>query len=319
MFATVRYLQIITCPFDEIIMTVPSYVCDRSEERRVLNWQKDVAKSTRRQTSLERANTTRIVVNHVTTPTVVVSRAAPRPKKETEINAQAIVGTILGAGAGAAVAYAMVKGEQDDRRAQESRRVDYPVKKIKGTTLVVRAPLVDVGNYQSQYISPYDNDRSQSHHRTPRPRVETLTSSAHSGQKTSTTMLRSVPHWGEIHPGHTIVQTKNGTKVLSGAAKIQSPESRLPSQSKSEMSALSAVDLSLPQGRHSTQSNQNDTIVPNDSISQVSTNRPRDKERLSYKQHSGSSKSGSNHRRCGVYSHSSAYRPDRSRANYSRR
>ena len=86
-----------------------------SENDRVLAWTKDVAKSTAIEAphSMSQAATTeahyvereppRVIVNQiVTTPAVVVTRES-RPKDE--ISTKAVIGTLLGATAGAVVAY----------------------------------------------------------------------------------------------------------------------------------------------------------------------------------------------------------------------
>lgn len=88
-----------------------------SEKDRVLAWTKDVAASTAseapkptsfaphpeaRRVDKEPA---RVVVNQfLTTPAVVVTRVKPEPPKD-DISTKAIIGTILGATAGAVVAY----------------------------------------------------------------------------------------------------------------------------------------------------------------------------------------------------------------------
>ena len=300
-------------------MTAPSYALSRLEENRVLNWQKDVARSTASRAPPEPPSTTRVVVNHITTPTVVVSRAAPRPKEEAEISTRAIIGTILGAGAGAAVAYAMVKGEHEDRQAREPSPVTYPVKRVTETAVVVRPPLADVRNYQSQRTSIYDMDRPRYNRSISGPRVETVVSSARSQREPQTEVLRSVPPYVGSHTGQTIVRSKNGTKVLAGSADCQSSYASSPS--KREKYPSSAADVPLPQGRVSTLINRRDTVVPNDSISQVSTNRPRDRERSSHHHHHHhqSSKSGSGHRRHPSYTSSRTARPDRSRVDSTRR
>lgn len=290
-------------------MTAPSYVHNRSEEGRVLNWQKEVAKSTARRPSLERLSATRVIVNHITKPTVIVSHAPTRPKEETEINTRAIIGTILGASAGAAVAYAMVRGEQEDRLAQEGSRMEYSVKRVKESAVVVRPALADVQTYKSQHNSTYDMDDPQSYRSISRTRLPSLVSSARSEKQPQTAMLRSVPPHGGSHTGHTIIQTKNGTKVLSGTSHTRT--SHTPPRSKTGKHPASAVNVPLPQSHSSTQITRHGSIVPDDSISQVSTNRPRDKARSSSDNPHGSSKSGSSHRRHAAYASGSTARPDR--------
>lgn len=89
-----------------------------SEKDRVLAWTKDVAASTadeapesttqasHPETRHVKREPPRVVVNQiVTTPAVVVTRVRPEPAPKDEISSKAIIGTLLGATAGAAVAY----------------------------------------------------------------------------------------------------------------------------------------------------------------------------------------------------------------------
>ena len=145
-------------------MTASRSIRRRSEESRVLDWQKDVARSTATRARPDPPSTTQIIINNITTPDVVVSRPAPQSKQETEISTRAIIGTILGASAGAAVAYAMTKGEYENRQAKESSQKTYPVKRVTETAVVMRPPLTDVRNYQPQRTSTHSGDRPRSHH-----------------------------------------------------------------------------------------------------------------------------------------------------------
>ena len=89
-----------------------------SDNDRVLAWTKDVAKSTAGQVPhptsqapqsesphVER-EPPRVIVNQIiTTPAVVVTRARSVPPPKDEISTKAVIGTVLGATAGAVVAY----------------------------------------------------------------------------------------------------------------------------------------------------------------------------------------------------------------------
>jgi len=84
-----------------------------TEGSRVLTWQRDVARSCADGRSVVRAAGT--LASRVPAPTVVVSSPAPPPVVATgtpgDAGAKAIIGTLLGAAAGAAVAYAITKSE----------------------------------------------------------------------------------------------------------------------------------------------------------------------------------------------------------------
>ena len=91
-----------------------------SENDRVLAWTKDVADSTANEASKSTSQAPypearhvereppRVVINQViTTPAVVISRVRPQstPRAKDEISTKAVIGTVLGATAGAVVAY----------------------------------------------------------------------------------------------------------------------------------------------------------------------------------------------------------------------
>ena len=96
-----------------------------SEEHRVLKWQKAVAKSTVESDTKSEKSAARIIINNITTPTRKVSYSQPEPSSSGEMSAKALVGMLLGAAAGAAVAYAMTKAEEESQKVSASGQVLY--------------------------------------------------------------------------------------------------------------------------------------------------------------------------------------------------
>ena len=96
-----------------------------ADDKRVLAWQKDVAKSTVGLGSEVTKNTSRVIINNVTAPTVTVSRSTAQIKDDGDISAKAIIGTLLGAAAGAAVAYAMTKGDAENLQPPITQTITY--------------------------------------------------------------------------------------------------------------------------------------------------------------------------------------------------
>lgn len=92
-------------------------VAGKIDDPRVLSWQKDVAKST--------AGPARITVNTITRPTMVISQPSLETKSSKEMSSKAIIGTLLGAAAGAVVAYAMTKAEDEGSKAAEPKIITY--------------------------------------------------------------------------------------------------------------------------------------------------------------------------------------------------
>ncbi|KAL8721750.1 MAG: hypothetical protein Q9225_001648 [Loekoesia sp. 1 TL-2023] len=91
-----------------------------SEGSRVLSWQKEVAKSTVSQGSQPNKAQSRVAVTNVMTPTIMVANPATQTKSSDDMSSKAFIGTLLGAAAGAAVAYAMTKGEESSNKTAGS-------------------------------------------------------------------------------------------------------------------------------------------------------------------------------------------------------
>ena len=107
-----------------------------TDDKRVLDWQKDVAKSTAGRGSQAgkssgvagsqaSRNTARIIVNNVTAPAMVVPRSTAQTKDDGDMSAKTLIGTLLGAAAGAAVAYAMTKGEAENIKSPITQTSTY--------------------------------------------------------------------------------------------------------------------------------------------------------------------------------------------------
>ena len=86
----------------------------------------DVAKNSAERTSQVAKSPQRITVkNYTTAPALLVSQSVPETKPKHEMSSRAIIGTLLGAAAGAAVAYAMTRAEEEDIKAAEPRNIAY--------------------------------------------------------------------------------------------------------------------------------------------------------------------------------------------------
>lgn len=97
-----------------------------AERSNVSSSPQDVAKDSTERISQVVKSPPRITVNNYTTaPTLLVSQTAPETKPKDEMSSRAIIGTLLGAAAGAAVAYAMTRAEEEDIKAAESRNITY--------------------------------------------------------------------------------------------------------------------------------------------------------------------------------------------------
>lgn len=83
-----------------------------SEASHVLAWQNEVAKSTVGQDVQAPGPKPQSVVTNILKPTIMVANSSTANKAGNDASSKAFIGTLLGAAAGAAVAYAMTKGEE---------------------------------------------------------------------------------------------------------------------------------------------------------------------------------------------------------------
>ena len=265
------------------------------EAQRITNWQKDVAYDSEDQrTQHQTAESSKIIVNNINTnPGVEVYRVKQNSKADGEISTRAIIGTIIGASAGAAVAYAMAKSESEklaevDRHHVAYRAIEAPPQRMTEVIFERPSSLHPTSRGIEMIDREADEMRSRNSH--PGTRVKTIVDSQarslHEGSAQSVT---------GSHTGRTIAQTSR-TKVLVGEPEQKSKVSRDShtktirkadnfdsARSSHSTSHKSAKDIPLPPSRVSTNltpatngsSPLNDlgTVAPGDSISQVSTRR----------------------------------------------
>lgn len=84
-------------------------------------WRKDVAKSIASNSPVAKSPFSQVVINNLTTPTMMISQSKPDPEPKSDMNTRTLIGTLLGAAAGAAVAYAMTKAEDESQRSTAPR------------------------------------------------------------------------------------------------------------------------------------------------------------------------------------------------------
>ena len=293
-----------------------------SDAQRISKWQSDVASRSEDHAGCRVSSTApRIIVNNITTtPTVQVRRVQQEVKEDGEISTRAIIGTLLGASAGVAVAYAMAKSEGENAREAEQQRTAY--RAIEARPQKVTEIIHNGANPPSsqprpiQLIDREAND-SMSHHSNPQSRVRTMVPSYHSATTS--------------HTGRTIAQT-SGTKILTANAerpssiscKLDGTTARRPENVKASglvpsTVTRSAKDVPLPASRvsssHTAASKKEETlndlatVLPDESISQVSTKRssahPRRSGHQHHHHHHHHNKSGHTSKHSGKGSHGS--------------
>ena len=273
----------------------PSIYANDQEDQRVLAWQRDVAKSTASGASrLEVQSTpaeripTQIIVNQIVQPAVVVTRTRiEEPKPTEEISTRAIVGTILGATAGAVVAYAMTKGDSESHQhPQIQRKITYRTIEAPVAQDLVRQDVL-ASNAVIRTI-PIDSS--------PRSRVNTLPPSSEHSRRSSPTVVRSA----DAGP---VIQTNNGTRISvvePQGSRVSHTSSSSKTVRKADLSpqpptvitVKSAKDIPLPASMVSTREREelkidDRSVHPHDSVSQVSSRRD------GKSRHHGGSKAGS--------------------------
>ena len=295
-----------------------------SEDRKINEWRKDVAQSRvdeasttarnvqstssyalpiRPALSQARSNSAPIVVNQIiSSPPVIVTRVkAPEPKPSNEISTKAMIGTVVGATAGAFIAYAMVKGDSENRQAPEIqerityRTIEAPIEQNQHTT---RIPISDAPSYHTTLPNSKSGARTLTIE-SPPLRIERHVPSQHPGTSEPRS-YREPPHNEPIMMIDNDPDTRSRTSV--GRKTIRQVEtSHLPPSAATATEVRIAREVPLPAtaapgSRYSRASSATikdqttkmpaeryepalPSVVPDDSISQVSTRRSRDSRR----------------------------------------
>jgi hypothetical protein len=308
-------------------------ISDDSEDRKIRAWQKDVVSSiadSAPATPCDPAPTVLrqpapLVVNQiVTTPRVIVTRAAaPEPKHSDEISTKAIIGTFVGATAGAFIAYAMVKGDSANRQQLPSaQRITYRTIEVPAEyegrhfSSTTRVPIQATHTHYGSFADGNPGTRALTIGPPP-PRVETLLASSAHLHNTAYSNPQKFQVASQRSP---IVMIDNDarSRVSSGRKTIRQEGTANPPPSAHVTVVRSARDVPLPAHSQASQysratsttvNNRANTkapkieprenllpsIAPHDSISQVSTNKSRDGTRSKHRSssHHGRSQTGS--------------------------
>ena len=251
-------------------------VSPRSDSRSIAEWQKDVAYNSKDPINRYRnSESPQIIVNNVTGNSAVdVYCVRQAPEFEGEISTKAVISTILGASAGAAVAYAMATSGADKSSKLGKQHLAYPTITIpppRVTEVIHQRPKSGTSLHRGIEVIDLEDAGT---------RVKTLASSrpgSHLGPAKSAR---------ESHSGKTLVRTSR-TKAFAGNPETSSKPSRSGTgrdkESGNSRSIKTARNVPLPPSRISSnltpstsgggKLNDLGTVVPDDSISQVSTRR----------------------------------------------
>ena len=297
-----------------------------SEDQKIREWQKDVVRSIAADdvtTTCDPPQTRAyvrparpippprnpVVVNQiVTNPPVVVTRVkAPEPKPSDEISTKAIIGTVVGATAGAFIAYAMVKGDSENHRAPRiQERITYRTIEAPIDRPITRIPIQDSRSLHDPFISGNSGVRTIG---PPPARAETLISKSEHSQHPSHSDVRSKiassrdgpivmidNEQGSCSPassGRKTVRQKESFHLPPSAPITEVRTARdvpLPARSQasrySRASSATIRDPKAPPIESRNETRPLSSVAPNDSISQVSTKMSR---------HSGGGRSKHHH------------------------
>lgn len=282
----------------------------------ITKWQSDVARTAECNASHASSRQgPKIIINNITTtPAVDVHRIKHETNGDGEISTRAIIGTILGASAGAAVAFAMAKSESDKHREAQPQQTTYRAIEAlpqRFTEVIYKAANSTPPSSGPIELIDREAEHSKSRHSGPPSLVKIVASTNRPDASIAKAGTAS-------QDGRTVA----GTKILAGdperipssskvshATTVKKAESIKPQSSARSKSMKSAKDYPLPPSRVSTDLtptrnkerpfNDLGTVVPDDSISQVSTKRSSDHHSKSSHRHHHHSRSGhtSKHRR----------------------
>ena len=129
---------------------IPRSLAVGTDEHGISSWQKNVLKSTPGRSSNSQVIPAQIIVNNITNSNAVAPRAIPQTRRDGEISTKALFGTILGAAAGAAVAYAMTKGEEQTAETIASKSASNHNAEIKNLHVTQTAAESRDFNQQNQ-------------------------------------------------------------------------------------------------------------------------------------------------------------------------
>ena len=310
-------------------ITRKTAIAHRCDDGHYTSRQETTSKGTMFENSANAPGVTRITIGQGATP-VIVSRAQPDIAEGDRISTKAVIGTLLGAGAGAAIAYAMAKSEDEPMtKTTPYNTYEVPTRSGHENAIVIETvpSRPEVFGHERVYVQQTDSPGV--HRVISGPRARTIVSSTHSKGDRQPEVSRSIlPASPSSRTGRTIAQT-SGIKVLAGPLPSKTSNSspsttkhsprREPSQSShhSKTSTIKvARQMPLPASKISTvrskpfsSSSLSDiedrgkldrwegTIVPDDSISQVSTNIPEKYEKPPSRRSDHKAHRSSHHRR----------------------
>lgn len=284
-----------------------------TEDDRILAWSKDVADSTAKEARDPRAQSPhskprrleqeparaveqeppRVVVNQIVqTPAVVVTRVRSEPIPKEEISTKAVIGTVLGATAGAVVAYAMTRSQTEANHAEHPKRVAYKI---------IDSP----ATYES--VEP-DHGRKPSHQviaapSLMRPYVDGMIPQSDHSHHSCLPLPRSHAEGATFPPTHTkisVVDPGNSRPLhASSRGKTARQSDSIPI---TEVRSAKEIPLPYSHVTSSTTEKREESktgkcsVSPKESISQVSTRRSGDHARSKdYSGHNFGSSKGHHH------------------------
>lgn len=264
-----------------------------SEKDRVLAWTKDVADSIADEAPRSTVQAPhskarhaereppKVVVNQImTSPAVVVTRVRPESTpKDDDIKTKAIIGTVLGATAGAVVAYAMTKSQIETLRVEQQKRI---------TTRTIEAPVTydPIQADKDSHVREFSRASSKSFHHAiaasplPRSYIDDLLSQSERSHHFSRSATRSHVEGVTSPPSFTKISVAD-----SGNSKASHASSHGKTARWSNLIPItevrSAKDVPLPYSRVTSLASEereeskagNCLKSPKESVSQMTTRR----------------------------------------------
>lgn len=245
----------------------PKSIAGNSDDPRVLNWQKDVANSTTGSSIPSQMAPTRVSIKNVTAPTMVITQSTTETKPKSEMSTKALIGTLLGAAAGAAVAYAMTKGEEESSDATVTKKVTYqtieaPIPQVVQSAAGSRHSYAQSEASQSRPVAPQQieypsystsvsGNSTKSHH-IAAPELAPVLRTIAAPPMLSTLIDTFMPS-SEVprHPPQPIARSHTDSILQTSGSKALSSISRPSKPSRASSAAVTITPANFPQSQRS--------------------------------------------------------------------
>lgn len=249
------------------VLESPKSVVSNIDGRKVLSWQKDVARSTADGPVQSEMASNRVVSKKYASPAMLVTHSTFETKPKSDTSTKALIGTLLGAAAGAAVAYAMTKSEEESPNVTTSRTITQQLIEAPSPQAVQSA----AGSRHSYVPSEVSQSRraglqqieyptysksvtgnSIKLHQTAASELTPALRTVNTAPKSGTLIDTFIPP-SEIsrYPPQPIVRSHTESIIQPTGSQVSSSVSRPPKPSRASSAAITITPANIPQPERS--------------------------------------------------------------------